>query len=215
MMKTILFQGDSITDCAWDRTDPLSLGIGYPRLIAAELGYENPSEYTFYNRGISGNRIVDLYARIKADIINLKPDYLSILIGVNDVWHEIAYKNGVDTEKFERIYTMLLEEIQEALPDTKIMLLAPFILNGSATADTEENPKRWQTFRTEVDKRIKAVERLGQKLGLPVLHLQEKFDECAAKNNSNAYWLRDGVHPTVYGHEVIAREWLRVFRTLK
>ena len=216
-MKTILFQGDSITDCGWDKNNPTAisnLGSGYARLIIAELGYENPSEYTFYNRGISGNRIVDVYARIKKDIINLKPDYMSILIGVNDVWHEIASKNGVDAEKFEKIYTMLLEEIYEALPDIKIMLLAPYVIEGTATCNTEENPTRWETFRTEVDKRIAVVDRLGEKFGLPVIHLQEKFDEHVATNNNNAYWVADGVHPTIFGHELIAREWLSVFRTL-
>ena len=213
-MKTILFQGDSITDCGWDRKDPLSLGIGYARLVAAELGFENPSEYTFYNRGISGNRIVDVYARMKADITNLKPDYMSILIGVNDVWHEIAYQNGVAAEKFEKIYTMLLEEVLEACPNTKILLIAPFVTSGIATCDTEEKPNRLETMRTEVAKRIEAVDRLGKKFNLPVLHLQEKFDACIAKNNDPAYWIRDGVHPTVYGHEMIAREWLSWFKSL-
>ncbi|MBO5305777.1 MAG: lysophospholipase [Clostridia bacterium] len=213
-MKTILFQGDSITDCGWDRKDTYGLGQGYARLVAAELGYTEPGEYTFYNRGISGNRIVDLYARIKADIINLEPDYMSILIGVNDVLHEIAYKNGVDANKFEKIYTMLLEEIFEALPDLKIMLLAPYVLHGSATCNTEEKPNRFETFQTEVQKRISAVDRIGKKFDLPVLHLQEKFDECVAKNGPSTYWSHDGVHPTIYGHELIAREWLRVFRIL-
>ena len=213
-MKTILFQGDSITDCGWDRKDPLSLGIGYARLVAAELGYEAPGEYAFYNRGISGNRIVDVYARIKADIINLKPDYMSLLIGVNDVWHEINYQNGVETEKFEKIYTMLLEEVLEALPNLKILLLAPFVVSGSRTNNTEEKPNRLETFRTEVAARVEAVDRIGNKFGCPVLHLQEKFDACIAKNNSPAYWVHDGVHPTVYGHELIAREWLRVFRSM-
>ena len=213
-MKTILFQGDSITDCGWDRKDPLSLGIGYARLVAAELGFDNPSEYTFYNRGISGNRIVDVYARIKADIINLKPDYMSILIGVNDVWHEIDHRNGVDAEKFEKIYAMLLEEVREACPDTKLLLMAPFVVEGPSTRTTEERPNRFETFRAEVDKRIAAVDRLGEKFNLPVLHLQEKFDACIAKNNEPTYWVRDGVHPTVYGHEMIAREWLAWFKSL-
>ena len=216
-MKTILFQGDSITDCGWDRKAPTAisnLGAGYARLVSAELGFENPSEYTFYNRGVSGNRIVDVYARIKADIINLKPDYMSLLIGVNDVWHDINYQNGVDAEKFERIYTMLLEEIKQALPDIKIMLLAPYVIEGTATQNTEEIPNRWEEFRAEVDKRIAAVDRIGEKFGLPVIHLQEKFDENIAKNNNSAYWTGDGVHPTIFGHELIAREWLSVFRTL-
>ena len=96
-MKTILFQGDSITDAGRARDNNSNRGLGYPHLVSARLGMDNPTEYNFINRGISGNRIVDLYARIKADIINLKPDVMSILIGVNDVWHEIAASNGVQT----------------------------------------------------------------------------------------------------------------------
>ena len=81
-MKTILFQGDSITDCGRNREDFSQVGTGYPLLVKALIGYEHPGEFDFQNRGISGNRIVDVYARIKADIINLKPDYMSILHGL-------------------------------------------------------------------------------------------------------------------------------------
>ena len=98
MAKRILFQGDSITDCSRSRSDLTEMGGGYPRLVKAALGMDHPGEYEFINRGISGNRIVDLYARIKADFINLKPDYASIYIGVNDAWHEIGSQNGVDTD---------------------------------------------------------------------------------------------------------------------
>ena len=110
-MQKILFQGDSITDCGREKKDPCSMGNGYANLVKASLGADRPGAYEFINRGISGNRIVDLYARIKADFINLAPDYASIYIGVNDAWHEINWCNGVDTAKFERMYTMLLDEI--------------------------------------------------------------------------------------------------------
>ena len=100
----ILFQGDSITDA--DRRDDFNcdLGRGYPVYVAGRLGLEQPDAYQFVNRGISGNRIVDVYARIKQDIINLKPDVISFLIGVNDAWHEISGQNGVATDKFKKIY---------------------------------------------------------------------------------------------------------------
>ena len=107
-METILFQGDSITDAGRFRDDPSNMGQGYPNRVAGRLGLQNPGRYEFYNRGISGNRIVDLYARIKSDILNLQPDYMSILIGVNDVWHEKDWKNGVSSSKFKKIYSMLL-----------------------------------------------------------------------------------------------------------
>ena len=89
MPKRILFQGDSITDCGRDRNNFYAMGGGYPNFVKAELGASYPNEYEFINRGISGDRIVDVYARIKRDFINLKPDYASILIGVNDTWHEV------------------------------------------------------------------------------------------------------------------------------
>ncbi len=208
-MKTILFQGDSITDCG--RGD--GLGSGYALFTTAHLGFTNPGEYNCINRGISGNRIVDVYARIKADIINLKPDYMSLLIGVNDVWHEIGWGNGVDEDKFERIYCMLLDEIKEALPDIKIMILEPFCLEGPATEDNEDEPNKWATFRSEVEKRAKRAKAVAEKYNLTFIPLQEKFDTLAEKT-SPTYWLGDGVHPTPMGHELIKTEWLKAFEKL-
>ena len=94
-MKRILFQGDSITDACRSRESDDWKGMGYPTFVSGKLGYEFPNEYEFLNRGVSGNRSIDLIARIKEDMINLKPDIMSILIGVNDVWHEFGSQNGV------------------------------------------------------------------------------------------------------------------------
>ena len=211
-MKTILFQGDSITDCGRSREDNAQIGTGYALLVKSQLGFENPNQYEFYNRGISGNRIVDVYARIKADIINLKPDYMSLLIGVNDVWHEIGANNGVDADKFEKIYSMLIEEIKEALPELKIMILEPFCLKGSATEDTDTQPDKWNTFYTEVKKRAVKAKAVAEKYGLVYVELQDKFDKLA-QTADNTYWLGDGVHPTPMGHEMIKREWLKAFES--
>ena len=213
MSKVILFQGDSITDCGRDRKVGGSLGNGYPRYVSADLGFENPGEYEFLNRGISGNRIVDLYARIKLDIINLKPDYMSILIGVNDVWHEVARQNGVDTEKYEKIYSMLIEEIKEALPDIKIMIMEPFVLNDTGTCNDEEHPDRWDYFRREVEAKAAVARRIADKYGLTFIPLQAKLDEM--DKVAPCYWTNEGVHPTVFGHELITREWLAAFETIK
>lgn len=206
-MKTILFQGDSITDAGRSREDDSNTGIGYPTLVKSELGFEYPNQFTWYNRGISGNRVVDLYARIKADIINLRPDIMSILIGVNDVWHELGSQNGVDAEKYFKVYSMLIEEIKEALPDVKIMILEPFVLKASAT---EEN---WEQFQTEVKKRAHKAKEIAEKYNLPFVSLQDKFDE-ALQAAPASYWLMDGVHPTAAGHELIKREWVCAFRKL-
>ena len=121
-MKKILFQGDSITDCYRPRDNDSYLGAGYPELVSGEMQYKYGKKYEFINRGISGNRVTDLFARVKSDIINLKPDYLSILIGVNDVWNEIESNNGVSTENYEKIYSMLIETISSELPNLKIMI---------------------------------------------------------------------------------------------
>lgn len=212
-MKTILFQGDSITDAG--RTANFDdLGGGYPRLVAARLGCDCPNDYDFINRGISGNRIVDMYARIKCDIINLKPDYMSLLLGVNDVWHEIDHQNGVDAVKFEKIYTMLIEEILEALPNIKIILFGPYVMQGSGTVATEEKPDKWTFFSAEVAKRAEITKRIAEKFGLTYVDLQEKFGKAAERTGDASYWTADGVHPTVMGHELIARAWLDAFNTL-
>ena len=131
-MKTILFQGDSITDAGRNRDYDPHRGSGYATIVSGKLGYEYPDEYNFINRGISGNRSVDLYARIKQDLINHRPDYLSILIGVNDVWHELNEQNGVAAPKFEMVYSMLIEEIKEALPDIKIFILLQIFTTNNA-----------------------------------------------------------------------------------
>lgn len=214
MAKRILFQGDSITDCGRDRNNFYGMGGGYPNLVKASLGFDDVNEYEFINRGISGNRIVDLYARIKSDFINLKPDYASILIGVNDTWHEINYENGVDTEKFEKIYSMLLDEIFEALPNLKLVLIAPYVLEGSGTCNTEEQPNKWETFKNDVCEKAAVVKKLAQKYNLPLIELQSEFDK-ACQQAENAYWASDGVHPTANGHELIKRMWLKKFEEIK
>ena len=206
-MKTILFQGDSITDAGRRGTDDVHLGLGYATLVKAELTFNYPGQYIVQNRGINGNRIVDLYARMKTDILNLKPDVMSILIGVNDVWHEFMEKNGVDADKYFKIYSLLIEEIKEALPDIKIMILEPFALQGSA------NEGCWEEFRDEVAKRAEKAKEIAEKHNLTFVPLQEKFNEVA-EATTNDCWLYDGVHPQAAGHELIKREWIKAFNNL-
>ncbi len=203
----ILFQGDSITDADRSREKEYKLGEGYPRLVEASLGFDQPEQYEFLNRGVSGNRVVDLYARIKKDLINLAPDVLSILIGVNDVWHEIAHQNGVDADKYFKIYCMLIEEVREALPNVKIMILEPFVLKAGATEES------WEEFDVGVRKNAEMARKVAEKYDLCFVPLQEGFDNLC-KQAPEEYWLRDGVHPTAKGHEFIKREWLRAFATL-
>ena len=156
-----------------------------------------------------------MYARITADIINLKPDYLSILIGINDVSHDYYHHNGVSAEKFEMVYGMLIEELFQELPDLKLMLLEPFVLPGSMTTSNAEYPARWEFFQTETDLRRAAVRRLADKYSLPFVPLQDRFSAANMNAPVSEYWVVDGVHPTPAGHELIKLAWLDGFRSMK
>ena len=207
-MKRILFQGDSITDAHRSRDNDFFAGNGYPTLLAGYLGYKYPGEYECLNRGISGDRIVDLFSRVKADFIHLKPDVISILIGINDVWHEITRQNGVDAGKFALVYELLLSELKEALPDVRFVLMEPFVLPGRGTVSDEENPGRFETFTREVKLRQEAVRRLAEKTQSVFVPLQKPLDDACLKA-APSHWLIDGVHPTAAGHALIADEWLK------
>lgn len=204
----ILFQGDSITDAGRSRENDMSVGGGYPLLIKASLGFQQQGKYEFLNRAISGNRIVDVYARIKKDITNIKPDIMSILVGVNDVWHEIDREDGVHADKYFKIYDMLIQEVKAAIPNTKIMIMEPFVLKGSATE------KNWEYFNFEVRKRASIAKKISEVYNLPFVELQKGFDELT-KNIETSYWLVDGVHPSVMGHEYIKNRWIETFKTLE
>lgn len=212
-MKRILFIGDSITDAGRVYENPADMGRGYPLLIKASLGLDRP-ELEFVNRGVSGNRIVDLYARIKKDFINLKPNVASIYIGVNDVWHEIDWQNGVETDKFIKIYSNLIDEIKNALPNIKLILISPFVLEGVSTQNSEKDPERFQKFTIGITEKQMAVETISKKYGLPMIDLQTYFN-MACKKNSPSLFSLDGVHPTPEGHELIKRLWIETYNNIK
>ena len=209
-MKKILFQGDSITDAGRSRENLADLGPGYPRLIASYLGFENPGEYEFVNRGVSGNKIPALYARREADIFDIKPDYMSILIGVNDVWHGMDFNEPVTPEEFEEIYSNLIEETKALNPNIKIMLMEPFALHGQATDGNPANVERWAEFRGGVEIKAAIVKKIAEKYGLKFVPLQKELD-AAAENGPANFLSGDGVHPSMYGNELIKRQWLKAF----
>lgn len=200
----ILFQGDSITDAGRNRenelpNNPQALGSGYPNLIAAQLLQSQPADdLQFLNRGISGNRVVDLYARWKSDALNLKPDVISILIGVNDTWHEFGSQNGVEVDRYETVYRMLLNFTKEKLPDVTLVLCAPFVLRCGVV--TEE-------WLVEMAQRQAVVSRLAEEFGAIHVPSQTAFNE-AVETAPPSYWAADGVHPTPAGHQVLANTWL-------
>ncbi|MWV47329.1 lysophospholipase [Paenibacillus sp. HJL G12] len=202
----ILFQGDSITDANRDRGlhQKHFIGQSYVYLISARLSNDNAEKNPlFINRGISGNRVSDLYARWNEDAFSLNPDVISILIGVNDAWRTMSGEPSGATDRFERAYRHLLEETREVLPDTRLILCEPFVLKGSATEE------KWSGWKELVGRYQGIVRKLADEFGAIFVPLQDAFDE-AAQRAEPIYWLYDGVHPTGAGHDVIARRWLEV-----
>ena len=203
-MARILFQGDSITDAGRNREDSGpnttgGLGTGYPALLAAQLTFEKPADSVeILNRGVSGNRIVDLYARWKIDALNLAPDIISILIGVNDTWHEFMMQNGVTIKRYEAVYKLLLEDTAASLPKAKLVLCEPFLL------PLERFDNAWHR---DLAARRAVVKRLAADVGAVFVPLQSAFDDALERARA-AYWAADGIHPTPAGHELIARTWL-------
>lgn len=201
----ILFQGDSITDGGRGRSgDPNHvLGHSYAYLIAARYGASYPERnLVFFNRGVSGNKVPQLAERWQKDTLDLKPTVVSILIGVNDIWHPLNEGKEVSVEQFEAGYDKLLADTAAALPRVKLVLGEPFILPGKATS-----PK-WDVWQGHLKKLQAVIEKLAVKHHAAVVHYQKAFDD-AVKRGPAEYWIWDGVHPTAAGHQLMADEWVR------
>jgi lysophospholipase L1-like esterase len=201
----VLFQGDSITDCGRDRAvseanSARALGTGYPLLVASALLAAEPGRaLQFYNRGVSGNKVPDLKQRWTTDTLDLKPDVLSILVGVNDFWHKLGNGYTGTVQDYEEQYSALLAETRQALPKVRLIVLEPFVLRCGAVDD------RWFP---EFDQRRAAAERVAARAGATFVALQAMFDKRARKDQPQ-YWAADGVHPTPAGHAAIAEQWRR------
>ena len=177
------------------------MGPGYAGMIASRLLAEQPEKgHLFINRGISGHRIVDLYARWKADALNFKPDILSLLIGVNDTGHEICLGNGVEPERFEKFYRMLLDWTLEVVPDVKLILMEPFVFPFGSVDE------RWLP---ELSERQEIVRRIAADYSAFFIPLQSIFNSALSRAPQE-YWMVDGIHPTPAGHYLIAQNWLKI-----
>jgi lysophospholipase L1-like esterase len=196
----VLFQGDSITDGGRGRKDPDPnhiLGQDYAYLIAARFGAAHPEMHvTFINRGISGNKVSDLQKRWQVDCLDLKPTVLSILVGINDLNHDVP------AEDFRSQYDALLEQTVKALPNVRLVLCVPFAFSNGRMAE------RWATLGPELPQRQKIVAELAEKYRATLVELQPVFDE-AVKKAPVEYWVWDGVHPTYAGHQLMADSWVR------
>ena len=200
----LLFQGDSITDMKWGRNEKDRnhyLGHSYVYLIASRLGVDMPeAQLDFYNRGMSGHKVGDLRGRWQTDAIDMKPDLLSILVGVNDVGRNL---DGVDVQKWEADYRLMLDASRKANPELRLVLLDPFVLASGRLA----NPESFKRWRDQVERLIVVVTRLAADYNAVHVRTQDVFD-VAAKAVSAEQWIWDGVHPLPQGHELIARAWL-------
>jgi lysophospholipase L1-like esterase len=205
----ILFQGDSITDASRSReqagaaNDPSAMGSGYAWLAAAALLVDHAKDdLKIYNRGVSGNKVFQLADRWQADCLDLKPNLLSILIGVNDIWHKLTGKYDGTVEIYERDYRALLERTRKALPKVKLVICEPFVLRCGSVND------KWFP---EFDTYRVAARRVAESFHARFIPFQSMFDE-AIKHAPPEHWARDGVHPTPSGASLMAHEWLRFVR---
>ena len=208
---TVLFQGDSITDAGRDRdaaepNQSVALGRGYAMLAAARLLSEHAGNgLRVLNRGISGNKVTDLAARWQADCLDLKPDVLSILIGVNDTWHGTGKNNpegGTTLQTYEDAYRTLLDQVRAVNPAVKLVLCEPFVLRCGAVTDA---------WLPEMDQRRAIVRRLSGEFDATFVPFQSAMNN-ALDGVTPDYWAHDGVHPTLAGHQLMARLWLDVVR---
>jgi lysophospholipase L1-like esterase len=203
----VLFQGDSITDAGRKRdkaaipNDQTAFGTGYAWLAAVELLVSRPNAgLKFFNRGISGNKVFELAARWEADCLEIKPNLLSILIGVNDFWHTLDGKYHGTVEIYERDYRALLERTRKTLPRTRLVVCEPFVLRCGAVND------KWFP---QFDQYRAAARRVADAFHATFVPFQWMFDE-ATKYAPPQHWANDGVHPSSAGASLMAHTWLSI-----
>jgi lysophospholipase L1-like esterase len=195
--STVLFIGDSVTDCGRDRADPGSLGDGFPALVAADFARAHPDAgIRFVNRGISGNRAADLRERWERDCLRLEPDVVSILIGINEVWRRYDSEDPTPTEVFEDNYRNILKRAAEQGP--QLIMMEPFLL--PVRADQLE-------WREDLDPKLAAVRGLAAEFDATLIATDGLLTRAAATDGPGTL-AADGVHPTPAGHALLAQAWL-------
>lgn len=200
---TILFQGDSITDGGRDKKNQIAnqqkaLGAGYAWMAASHLLIKNPQlNLTIHNRGISGNKVHQLANRWDKDCLDLKPDILSIMIGVNDIWHGLNGKYEGTVKTYEDDFLNLMERTRKALPKTQFVICEPFVLRCGAVND------KWFP---EFDRYRAAARKVADQNNATFVPFQSMFDE-AVQYAPPKHWAGDGVHPSSHGASLMAHFW--------
>jgi lysophospholipase L1-like esterase len=202
--NVILFQGDSITDAGRNKEDMSNnnvraLGSGYAMLAGASLlQVYAPLNLKIYNKGISGNKVYQLAERWDKDCLDLKPDVLSILIGVNDFWHKLNGNYNGTIEIYRNDYIALLERTKKALPNVKLIVCEPFAVPGVKAVDDKWFPDFYGYQKVSRE--------IAEKFGAVFVPFQKVFDE-AIKLAPGAYWTGDGVHASFAGAQLMAEAW--------
>ena len=199
----ILFQGDSITDAGRDRANYHDLGRGYPKYAAEFIKASHPeTEFEFIDLGISGNQTKDLVARLEKDFVEIQPDIVSIMIGINDVWHNAANKTWIPNEVFEERYRTVLTAIKEKT-GAKIMIIEPFLV---PVADKN-------FFREDLDPKIQIVRALAREFADVYLPTDGLLASAFIGEDPLSF-AADGVHPTAKGAELIGKWYAQYAETL-
>lgn len=195
----LVFFGDSITEWGRDRNQPSDLGTGYVHYVGEELKKKVP-HLAIYNWGIGGDHLQSLLDRIE-DCISLQPNKVILLIGINDVWHQVGQPDFESTEinkEFESNYRILLQKLQDAgVKD--ILLLEPFVL---------PYPEDRLTWRLDLDQKRQVVEKMAQEFQFEWVALDHLLNEKAKFVGAQALTEEDGVHPTPLGARIIADQVL-------
>ncbi|MCL5947121.1 MAG: SGNH/GDSL hydrolase family protein [Chloroflexi bacterium] len=197
--QRIVCIGDSITDCG-RRQEAAPFGNGYVSLVRAFLLARYPAlNIGISNEGISGDTIRDLAQRWSTDVIDHRPHWVSIMIGINDVWRWMTgrYSEAVPLDEYHQTYKSLLERTVSEI-QARIILLQPFLVE----------PNIQDPFRLRLEPYIEVVNRLASEFSAVIVPTQTAFNE-ALQSQPSSFWARDRVHPTAIGHAVLARSWLR------
>ncbi len=200
----VLFQGDSITDAGRVRNTD-DLGSGYAMIAASWFQALYPEKRVrFINRGIAGNRIPDLQQRWQNDCLELRPTWVSILIGINETWRRYDSADPTTVEVYEAGYRTLLESVASTLPQVRLVLGEPFVL------PVPDDRRAW---REDLDPKIDVVRRLAREYRAILVPYDGIFAQAATRREP-AFWAADGVHPTPAGHALMAQAWLHAIRAL-
>ncbi len=202
--EVILFQGDSITDCSRNKFIKADLGHGYASLINHKLQEDLPDyNITCYNRGVWGNRVINLKRRWYRDCLKVEPTLVSILIGINDTRRKYKYNKPISVKDFGNTYKFILNETRSNLKDTKLVLIEPFVL-----PDTEDKSLWYE----DLSPKIEVIRNLSKDFNALYLPLSDIFHQAMKSDGKGPlYWTSDGIHPTEEGHKLIARKWLDLF----